>query len=351
MKIAVLSFTSGQISRGVETVVRELEQEWKKRHEVQVISAESLGMKVDWEKMTKGNSWRMLMLDYYHLKIFWFTVKALKKVGEVDFLIPVNGGWQSLLCRLYSWLTGIKLVIPGLAGLGWCDRWNLLMRPDVFVASTKRNAKWARKYSKGVKIEIAPHGVDLKRFSPEGKRLKSESLEKLRRETKAVVLCVAGPDRYKRVEATIKAMVKVKEASLLLVGGSDEMEKLGKRLLGKRFLRMKVEYKDLDQVYRACDVFTMVSESTEEFGIVNLEALASGLPMVVTDDELRRELLGEFGIYVKDVWGEEYSKKLEQACNKGRTFVTQRREREGWLERFGWERIAKNYEEMFEELV
>ncbi|MEA3355020.1 MAG: glycosyltransferase, partial [Patescibacteria group bacterium] len=230
MKIVVLSFTSEKIDRGVETVVRELVKRWQKKYEVKMFSAVGLGMKVNWKKISKGNIWRALMFDYYHFKIFMFTIKALWKVGKPKVIIAVNGGWQALVCRLYCWLRGVKLVIPGLAGLGWCDRWNLLMQPNVFVASTKRNADWARKYNKRVKIEIIPHGVDLKRFKPEGKKIKLNL-------NKPVILCVAGSNKYKRVEATIKAVSKLEKASLLLVGGSEELEELGKKLLGERFLR------------------------------------------------------------------------------------------------------------------
>jgi glycosyltransferase involved in cell wall biosynthesis len=342
MRIVVLSFTSGQIDRGVETIVREVTSRWQKKHQVKVISAQSLGMKVDYKKMSQGSWWRILMIDYFHFKIFWFTLKALREVsswGEVKVLMPVNGGWQSLLCRLYCWSKKIKLVIPGLAGLGWCDRWNLYIQPDVFVASTKRNADWARRYNKRVKIETIPHGVDLTRFKPEGRKKEV----KLKR---PIVLCVAGPDKYKRVEATIKAVAKLKKASLLLVGGSEGDGALGKKLLGERFLRLKVSYEELNEVYRMADVFTMVSESSEEFGIVNLEALASGLPVVATDDRLRHEILGEHGIYVKDVWGQDYVDSLKKALLKV-TNLAKKQRPEKWLEQFSWDRIADDYLSVF----
>ena len=290
MKIAILSYTSGKVSRGAETVVRELARQWRKKHQVKVFSALSLG----------ENNW------------LEFNLKALKAadVFGAEVMIPVNGGQQSLLTRLYCWWKNKKMVIIGMAGLGWCDGWNLLMRPDVFVASLKRNLRWAKQfYGIGVRVEVIPHGVDMNKFKPEGKKRKL-NLER------PIILCVAGPDEYKRVDLTIKAVSGLPEGSLALVGGSKADGLRGKKLLGKRFTRLKAGYEELPEIYRAADVFTMVSESSEEFGIVYLEALASGLPVVATDDELRREILGQYGIYVKDVGGKEYAEKLKLALKK-----------------------------------
>ncbi|MCG2691409.1 glycosyltransferase family 4 protein, partial [Microgenomates group bacterium] len=149
MKIAVLSFTSGKIDRGVETVVGELVKRWRKNHQVKVYSSLGLGI----NDLQKFN---------------WQALKEANKFGA-DIIMPMNGGWQSLLCRWWCWRAGAKLVISGQAGLGWCDGWNLLMRPDVFAALSERNKKWAKKlYGKGVRVEVVPNGVDLKRFKSEG---------------------------------------------------------------------------------------------------------------------------------------------------------------------------------------
>lgn len=316
MKIAILSLTSGTVSRGAETFVANLSRELSRRHQLTVISAQTLN---------------------YFGPLFWFTLKALRATAarEADIIMPVNGGWQSFFTRIYCWLTGKKMVIAGLAGLGICDGWNLLMRPEAFVASTRRNTVWAKQfYGRGVSIATIPHGVDLDFFQPEGKK-QTINL------TKPIILCVAGPDRYKRVEATIKAVQELKSASLLLVGASDEDENLGKQLLKRRFQRITAGYEALPQIYRAADVFTMVSESTEEFGIVYLEALASGLPVVGTDDELRREILGPYGIYVQDVWGKEYTDKLKQALKQPKYRP------EAWLRQFSWTVVARQYEAVF----
>jgi len=321
MKIAVLSFTSGQIDRGAETVVKELSRRWQKQHQVKVYSSLSLGIK-DLNK---------------------FNLQALKEADKfgAQIIMPINGGRQSLLTRLYCRLKKKKMVVAGLAGLGWCDGWNLLMRPDVFVASLNRNTRWAKKfYGKGVRVETIPHGVDLGKFKPQGKK-REFNLER------PIILCVAGPNEYKRVDLTIKAVGCLEKGSLLLVGGSEEWEKLGVSRLGKRFKQIKAKYEELPGIYRAADVFTMVSESTEEFGIVYLEALASGLPVVATDDELRREILGPYGIYVKNPEdAAEYAQKLQQAINKVTNLVYP----EKWLEKFNWDKIAQEYLNIFKRL-
>ena len=101
MKIVILSFTSGQIDRGAETVVKELAKRWQKQHQVKVYSAVSLGIK-DLNK---------------------FNLQALKEANKfgAEIIMPVNGGWQSLLTRVYCWLKNKKMIITGMAGLGWCD--------------------------------------------------------------------------------------------------------------------------------------------------------------------------------------------------------------------------------------
>jgi len=102
----------------------------------------------------------------------------------------------------------------------------------------------------------------------------------------------------------------------------------------------------MPKYYRAANIFTLPSWSYEAFGIVYLEAMASGIPVVATDDELRREIVGDAGILVDPTDLDSYANALKKALsidwgNKPRIQA----------EKFDWDKIAKKYEKLFENLI
>ena len=338
----------------METVVQELTLQLGKNHEVMVLQGgpirkgawdfetRSMAWHLKWPKINNAGLLRKLFLDYYSRQILGFSLKAFWQIRSFkpDILIPANGGWQSLLAKLYCRLTKTKLVIMGQAGLGWDDRWNLKMQPDLFVALSKRNAEWAlKKSSPQQKIVTIPNGVDLSHFKPKGFRLPLTL-------PRPVVLCVAGPERYKRVKDTIMAVAQLKRGSLLLVCHSSVYDALGKEILGKRFLRQAFTHQQMPRVYRSSDVFTLVSEKTEAFGVAYLEAMATNLPIVATDDSSRREIIASAGLYIKSPQNSFlYAQKLQQALRGewGNLAAEQ-------VKKFSWDIIANRYEKAFGEL-
>lgn len=327
MKIIFLSFYSGFVDRGVETFVHELAKRLTKKHKVLVIKGDS-----------KSPS------------IFYLTLKNLPTLFKFkpDVIIPTNGGWQSLLIKLYTLFNKSKIVISGQAGLGRDDKWNLLLKPKAFVALSKRNARWAKRFTKRVKIASIPNGVDLKKFMPRSDLCKRAEVGPFQKKLpKPIILCVAGHERFKRVEETIKAVALLKRGSLLVVGGSKETKSVGKKLLKNRFSQLKFPHKKMPQVYKSADLFTLVSESSEAFGISYLEAMACGVPVVATDDELRREIISKAGLFIKNPENSKmYAEFLKKALKKDWKNLPRKQ-----AERFSWDRVAKSYEELLEDLI
>src|SRR4030042_3887989 len=324
-KIAILIFYSGFIERGVENFVYELGKRLTKRHSIVIFQA---GQSHRWyvNKIRTNrfkvvnvdifllypqkikNYLKKIYLDWWSIKILFFTLKLLPKLirGKYDLIIPLNGGWQTAICRIFSKFTNSKILISGHAGIGSDDAINLLFRPDVFVALTSAQLKWAKRLVPEVKSVMIPNGVDLARFNP---KVKSANVNL----SKPIVVCASALVSYKRVDLTIRAIAKNKNLSLLVLGDGEERGKidtLGKRLLSKRYFRILVPYDKIPFYYRACNVFPLASK-TEAFGISYVEAMACNLPVVTTSDDSRAEIIGRAGILTDPAIIEKYAKDLE----------------------------------------
>lgn len=353
MKIAFLSFYSGQIDRGVEVAVAALAQGLSKHHEVTVfqgglrtiagVATIQLAVGNNWPTDTSESWLRPFYLDYYSRKILQFTLKFLPYFirHRYDVVIPTNGGWQVVFCRLTSWLLGKKLVVQGNAGIGFDDLFQLHCFADYYIAISPQGYVWARKFVPWVKKTYIPYGVDLKKFA--------ETKPVVVSLKKPIVLCVAAFSPYKRIELLIRAMQRVAKVSLLVIGQGPlerELRILGSKLLGDRFqLKTGVTHTELIGYYKTADLFSLPSRASEAFGIVYVEAMAAGLPVVATDDHNRREIIGEAGIFVKPENTEEYAKAIELALAKDFGDKAQKQ-----AEKFGWEKIVEKYESLLDSL-
>jgi glycosyltransferase involved in cell wall biosynthesis len=309
MKIAFLNKYQNKVFRGAETFVYELSKRLSKNHEVDVISDVS----------------------------YWSLFKK-----KYDVIIPTNGRWQAVIVRKIAWLTGVKMIVSGQSGIGWDDRVNLYTFPNAFVALSSKALNWAKRVNPFAKSFYIPNGVDTDKFGPSGEKFQS----KLKG---PIVLAVGAFTEQKRMDLAIKAVAKMGSASLLMVGGGGDLkEKLneeGKKLLGERFELISVPFEKMPEVYRAAGVFTLPSAPSEAFGNVLVEAMASGLPVIATDDPIRREIVGDAGIFIDPTNVDEYTKALEKAL---KTNWGERPRKQA--EKFSWDEIVKKYDELFQTL-
>ncbi len=349
-KIAVLSFYSGVVNRGVETFAYEIAKRLSKKHQVFVFQAGlpklqkyktvHIQVKTSPPKSQKGFLGKVY-LDKQSGRIFVFSIKAIPKIikGKCDVIIPLNGGWQTVIFRVISKITGAKILISGHAGVGSDDAWNLLFRPDIFVALTAAEAVWAQRLVPEAKIVTIPNGVDLSRFNP---KIKAHEINL----PGPIAICTSALVPYKRVDQTIKAIAKT-NISLLVLGDGEQrgfIDGLGKRMLGKRYLRISAPYEQIPYYYRAGDIFTIAS-STEAFGIAYVEAMACNLPVVTTNDASRREIVGRAGILTNTSNINEYAKALNEAVTKkfGNIPYDQ-------ALNFSWNKVAQKYSAIVEQL-
>lgn len=307
MHIAFLSRDQKKVSRGAEVFVSELSKRLAETNSVDVLA--------DKESDSIENIVN----------------------GKYDIVIPINGRMQSLKVSLARPFGKYKLLITGQSGIGRDDIWNItVVKPDIFVALTDNMKQWAKKWAWGSKVIKIPNGIDLGKFSPDGAKIEIDL-------PRPIILSVGALVWYKYHDRVIEALSRLSKGSLLIVGDGplkkDLMEK-GKKLKN-RFKIMSFQYEDMPKVYRAADLFTLPSWEREAFGIVYLEALASGLGVVAPDDLSRKEIIGEGGFLVNVNNIEEYAGALDQALS-----IDWSKKARDQAEQFSWDIIAKKYEEV-----
>lgn len=349
MKIAFLSFYSGRIDRGVEVATQALSEHLGKIHTVTVFQAgvanttlqtRVIRVEKDWPEDSSSSFWRLFYLDYYSRKIALFTFKFLPFFfrERYDVVIATNGGWQVVLCRLTCWIFGKKLVLQGNAGIGRDDLWQMLWWPDLYIAISPAGYTWAKSKLRWVKKTYIPYGVDL------AKAQKAVPVELML--DRPVVLCVSAFLPFKRIELLIEAVGRLKNASLLLIGHGPLEKKLqthGSKLLGRRFqLLTGVAHQNLFNYYKSADIFSLPSKESEAFGIVYVEALACGLPIVATNDYNRQKVIGPAGKLVDPTDIDRYASALDQVLHQdfGDKPLKQ-------AQNFSWEIITQKYLEEF----
>lgn len=350
-KIAVLSFYSGVVDRGVETFAFELSKRLAQSYQVTLFGGGKLNAdkflykQVKFYPSTPKASKSILAkfyLDIQSLKILVFTIKCSRQImsAKFDVLMPLNGGWQIVIVKLISKILRKKMLVSGHAGIGSDDAWNILFRPDVFVALTSAQMNWAKKLASDVRVILIPNGVDLHRFNPrvEGAKIPLP---------KPIVVCASALVPYKGVDLTIRAVGKTDNLSLLLLGDGQlkgQIDGLGKRLLGKRYLRMVIPYPKIPSYYCAGDVFTLASQ-TEAFGIAYVEAMACNLPVVTTKDPSRKEIVGDAGVLVNTKNINRYAKALcyvARAQFKNKPYAQSLK--------YSWNSVAKKYSALIDQL-
>jgi glycosyltransferase involved in cell wall biosynthesis len=211
------------------------------------------------------------------------------------------------------------------------------------------------------KIKVIPIGVDTDRFRPINHIKKEEAEGK-------VLFFLGLLDKYhayKGLDDLLRALAIVRKqlpGVRLVVGGGGELLGHYMGLAANLGLSQNVEFRGfipderLPECYNRCDAFVLPSVSSEQegFGIVLLEAMASGRPVISTDivgvaDDVKRFNAGRI-VRPKDVnflaqaileilENEELASEMGE---RGRKLVE---------EKYNWKKIGRDMLEVYRELV
>jgi len=148
------------------------------------------------------------------------------------------------------------------------------------------------------RLFLVPYGIDTERFRPAAAEERREIRAELEIPADAfVVLSVGAIQReHKRMDYLIREVSGSRPDVWLLVAGQETADTAGLRelaqsLIPDRWRFVSWPHDRMARLYAAADVFVLAS-LREGFGMVILEAMASGLPTLLHDDALFRWMTG-----------------------------------------------------------
>jgi phosphatidylinositol alpha-mannosyltransferase len=160
----------------------------------------------------------------------------------------------------------------------------LARRIDASVAVSEAAAELVHRHL-DLTCTVLYNGIELERFVPDGRQRRGRS-----------VLFLGRHDERKGLDVLLEAMAELPDdVSLLIVGIGPETPRLRERYCGDRrvtWLGQVSEATKIEHLHRS-SVLCAPSRHGESFGVVLLEAMAAGLPVVASDLPGYREVSNE----------------------------------------------------------
>jgi len=235
--------------------------------------------------------------------------------------------------------------------------------------TTKCDAIRCMPFLKDREIYTVYNGVDSQKFSPhqDTSNLKDSLLENYDIDVdREFIILVPGRINFvKGQDLAIKAFNKLPKyiktkAHLLIVGYITDRKYFLSLKTSKNNITLITNVKDIAQYYAIADIVVVPTRHYEGFCLVAAEGLASGKPVIVTDQPVTREVCGELAVYVpplkydgiyhlhpndiasKIVYLYENEDLRNKIGSKGRAMVKQR---------FSWDKTFKKTQRIYETLT
>ena len=306
LRVAVVLPGLGRVQRGAETAFLELSARWARSPGVSVhafgsgdavpegVVPHTVGC-VSRERFERWPKFPALRSEYEYeeLTFVWNLARSrMFQSRRHDVAVHCSYPYVNWFLNRGRESSGLKSVFVTQNG-DWPARENRreyrYFRCDGLVCT---NPEYHERHKAAFTCELIPNGVDPDVFTPSVEPDKDPRLPG----DKPVVLMASAMIPSKGVLDGIRAVAGLDDAFLVVLGDgpqrAEATELAGRLLPGRHLLLGSVPRSRMAGLYRRADAFLHMSRD-EPFGIVYLEAGASGLPVVAHDGPNVRWILGD----------------------------------------------------------
>lgn len=384
MKVLFLNYEYPPLGGGASVATEAILREWAKDPgmEVHLVTAAvgghlehiRVGGNVYVHRLPIGkngenlHSQSMKDILWYSWAAWWFTRELVKRDQANNASFDITLAFFTVPCGFLAYLLKLFYKLPYVVSLRGSDVPGFSEKFDTFYIFAKPLVKFlwrkaeavipnsvgitelAKKTSPDQAMQIIENGVDTETFRPqEGKNFE-----------KIIFLSTSRLTPRKGIHHLIEAFAKVLKQStasleLHLVGEGEQKENLENRVkeLGieeKVKFFGRVEHTQLREFYNRAHAFVLPSKN-EGMSNAALEALASGLPLIVSGTGGMQELVtdGANGLFIDPENIDEFAIKLVALANDQARLIKFGQESRRRAELRGWDKVALNFKQTLEQ--
>ena len=208
----------------------------------------------------------------------------------------------------------------------------------------------------GPRVRLIPGGVDLKRFTPTIDR-RAARLRLGLPPDGPLLLSVRRLVPRVGLEVLLQSLTALPGVTLV-IGGSGWLRPRLERLAAEHHISDRVrctgfiDDEDLPRYYHAADLVVLPSVALEGFGLITLEALACGTPVVATAEGGASDVLGPFepSWLADEATPEALARVISRVLDRAAADPTVRERCRAHAEAYSWDRAAREYEEIYRSL-
>jgi phosphatidyl-myo-inositol alpha-mannosyltransferase len=196
---------------------------------------------------------------------------------------------------------------------------------------------------------LTPNGVDVERFARAGS-------DRADRSGKKKVLFLSRIERRKGLQTLVQALAGLRDldTSLEVVGTGPHQRncrRLAETLLVDADFRSGMSDQEVAEAYANADVFCAPGLGGESFGIVLLEAMAAGTPVVCSDLAAFRAVAGDGAVYAEPGNAAALSGALRKVLTDPGLAGALRKAGDETAHRYDWDRLVGGVELAYEMAV